>query len=986
LLEDTLYYISAVVAPAYMADKHKQDIGLLSSGYIPLTNYRRSNNNYAHSFGYAVTRVGAGDIYFASKFDAGVTKRNPSYLGIQSLMLPLWRRSPIQEMDPATVTVTTSASADMVVYQPYKVFSGAPMSVSTTLSAADYVLWNAIRGDISSTVSTAAVMQVVNHIVGDVVVTTSSTPADMVVNAIPTDIYAKPLGGINTILTNIQKTAIQSYRIQGKGMLIADLDAVTGYSPSTLELTRTYAVGQIEIDFSRHYQLQVEDVVLLNRYYSVRPTEDIQVLEFDRSYELRVGQAAPNELRLERVYPVLNESFEDRLLQLINEERTRLGINQPVVKFAAYDTLPNISAIHSHNITHTQVMNHNSPAYPEGYKTVADRAALLDTEYTSWASENIAFRGTPYLEDLNSAVTADALYEGWRNSPGHYANMIREHPTASELEVIFGLQATTTDRIEDTYHGKTIETAVPYHLYFATHVFIVSRRDQAVPTTLYLSRPYALEGMQTVDLYRGYPLQAYTHIMASFEARYTGRVAASLESNYSAKVSRALVAPITWKVGSTFQAQHGVTTPVSANTEVQYDLKHGDPVASYFEANHGLKVGREFLSPYETTRPVHSSFTGYAESTAEVRRNLSVHYEELGKVKGELIALFGGRPIARKSVQAVYDEMLNVGRSISIGYGEQPRVAHSVQFSYGEYGRVGNTLEAAYGANSTVSAHVIGLYEATAPISKTFDADYNLLGNNRVTSTLDVRYHLVEPHVNVSTGSAKLIVDGRVYKADSIEISLDEESTYWKGTLTCKDASLFALLRKGKRFTLNFFGTEYLLVVDSRSTTRGGQVSVARSLDFSTIASLRGRGNAPTVTYMNTVPVLASDLAEQVLGAPIQWNMVDWAIPAFRYSVEALTPIEAAKVVVEVAGGILTSNESGEFIAQPKHKASYVDYHNEIDFTISDVYDNLNQSETPDYIDVRNRFRITEALTLFSDVIEYVADESVTGEELPYGD
>lgn len=109
--------------------------------------------------------------------------------------------------------------------------------------------------------------------------------------------------------------------------------------------------------------------------------------------------------------PAIDATSEKELLELINKERiakklTPLKLDTNLVRAARY---------HANDMAHENYFDHDSYNRVNGklVKVVStfDRIRLFYTEFAN--TENIAAGN----------ATADATYEQWYNSPGHYANM-----------------------------------------------------------------------------------------------------------------------------------------------------------------------------------------------------------------------------------------------------------------------------------------------------------------------------------------------------------------------------------------------------------------------------------------------------------------------------------------------------------------------------------------------------------------------------------
>ena len=135
--------------------------------------------------------------------------------------------------------------------------------------------------------------------------------------------------------------------------------------------------------------------------------------------------------------------FDEAILHAVNAQRCRRGLNP----LAADPALARAASYHSGDMVAHDFFDHASPV--SGRATLGDRFAQVGTLYTS-AAENIATlslyafggrhynvrdaarcdftftQGGPSIPRHSYASAAEALVEGWMDSPGHRRNIL--HP------------------------------------------------------------------------------------------------------------------------------------------------------------------------------------------------------------------------------------------------------------------------------------------------------------------------------------------------------------------------------------------------------------------------------------------------------------------------------------------------------------------------------------------------------------------------------
>lgn len=103
--------------------------------------------------------------------------------------------------------------------------------------------------------------------------------------------------------------------------------------------------------------------------------------------------------------PVPYNSFQEQVVYLVNEERERFGI-APLMIDLKLNEVANLKAA---DMRDNNYFSHYSPQYGTPFEML--RSFGINYQY---GAENIA---AGYL-------TPQEVFEGWKNSPGHYASML----------------------------------------------------------------------------------------------------------------------------------------------------------------------------------------------------------------------------------------------------------------------------------------------------------------------------------------------------------------------------------------------------------------------------------------------------------------------------------------------------------------------------------------------------------------------------------
>jgi len=118
----------------------------------------------------------------------------------------------------------------------------------------------------------------------------------------------------------------------------------------------------------------------------------------------------------------LKQQIAQKILKKTNAIREDLGLSE----LQQNDDMDELAELHSINMISYDFFDH----VDHENKSPSDRADDLNFSWSSIA-ENIGF--VPWFENVNGCgdtrsaeVISQCVVEGWRNSPGHYANMVGE--------------------------------------------------------------------------------------------------------------------------------------------------------------------------------------------------------------------------------------------------------------------------------------------------------------------------------------------------------------------------------------------------------------------------------------------------------------------------------------------------------------------------------------------------------------------------------
>ena len=155
----------------------------------------------------------------------------------------------------------------------------------------------------------------------------------------------------------------------------------------------------------------------------------------------------------------------------------------------------------------------------------------------------------------------------------------------------------------------------------------------------------------------------------------------------------------------------------------------------------------------------------------------------------------------------------------------------------------------------------------------------------------------------------------------SCDLSADEQSPYYLCTLQTSDAAEFASLELGQALSITVMGETFNLIVDSKTLSRDPVPTYAISA-LSPVA-LFDAPFAQTTEIYSEVPVDARTTVESLIGS-VSWLLPDWWIP--ELALTGLTPLSAARRIIEAAGGVIESLPDGSVQCRLLHPVNVPDY------------------------------------------------------------
>lgn len=295
-----------------------------------------------------------------------------------------------------------------------------------------------------------------------------------------------------------------------------------------------------------------------------------------------------------------------------------------------------------------------------------------------------------------------------------------------------------------------------------------------------------------------------------------------------------------------------------------------------------------------------------------------VAYGMAGEHVARNVALWGSTaPLAARN-EAAY-KMPAVSRLVS-PYSSVVQIAHHV--GWGSLQTIATRHEDSYGDAAVLSSRLESPYHLLSSYQVRNQLKYRLLDGNPRQVSHRLGYSLLNAELVFTIDNNPTIMFGTTeIQVDDVELSCDEGSSVWSARFRVLDANDFANLPILSMITMTVAipsGAEnFVFFVDSKNVTRPfGDLNCSVSA-LSPLA-LMDSPYSNTSEYINQHPVPAKDMVESLLGSVV-WNLPEWLIPVSGASFSGVSPLGAAKSIVEAVGGLVESLPDGTVVCRKKY-------------------------------------------------------------------
>ncbi len=472
----------------------------------------------------------------------------------------------------------------------------------------------------------------------------------------------------------------------------------------------------------------------------------------------------------------------------------------------------------------------------------------------------------------------------------------------------------------------------------AGHAGIVQRqRIRKEIVSRYFTPDVTLDNEGVLTL-AGYPPAAQVQrirrgVVGCYGLMYS--VSASITGLYTGRVATA--------IGSTYDVQ----SAISASVASEYSVRSVDRVVQSVEGRYRMPVCLGIAALYSMVQNV------------PVRREIVAGYSLV-------------QPVAvRKAIAADYALIQNVS------------VRNAVSSAYSAISNtvVRSSVQCQYSYNAIVKKAVSSRYSMTTPVTLGVSSHYSLVSVLRARASVMGIYSAPNSQVIAITDEPYVEYFGERIGLSEAELSIYEGDYAWKSSIVLTHVTDYAKLKQDQPFSVVIGSERYEFIVDSKELDRSNPANHAmKLLGISPSAKLTSPRHVSS-SYLWDEYVQASDVAKELIHG-IDWQVVDWGIPAYRLAVQDSTPVEVVKILAEAVGATLETNIDGSLYVRSLFPVSVPNY---ATTTPAHIFledtDILKVNESYVSSEVFNRLVITDISQDISDSLEWIPDyaEATTG-------
>lgn len=392
------------------------------------------------------------------------------------------------------------------------------------------------------------------------------------------------------------------------------------------------------------------------------------------------------------------------------------------------------------------------------------------------------------------------------------------------------------------------------------------------------------------------------------------------------RVTTAVIGAYTARVSSSSDSLYTISAIVAFPVVGEYSISNTDRIVAAFDAPYRAPV----------TQAVDSSYSVFA--SLAVRASVSSGYS--------LIATH----TVRSAVDALYSSLTNV--------------------------RVSAAFDSAYSYYSTLRKGIVSDYSMTIPVVKAVDIPYTLEAIAKIRRAIDAIYSAPQAQVISIIDAPYVEYQGRRLGVAEAEITIAEGDYAWTCTVVLSETTDYAQLRQNQAFAVVIGPERYEFIVDSKELDRSNPANygmklmgISPSARFASPRMLSSSSAWDTITS-------ASAIATELLPG-VDWQVLDWNIPAYRFAIQDTTSVEAVRTLASAIGATLETDLDGTPYVRSLYPVSVPNYATATpDHIFTEATDIITVNESYVSSEVFNRLVITDIEQEISDTLEWIEDYS----------
>lgn len=204
--------------------------------------------------------------------------------------------------------------------------------------------------------------------------------------------------------------------------------------------------------------------------------------------------------------------------------------------------------------------------------------------------------------------------------------------------------------------------------------------------------------------------------------------------------------------------------------------------------------------------------------------------------------------------------------------------------------------------------------------------DYAITDVNLVQSRWTVGWSLLDDlRFQAVVNTPELVWNGRTIRILLATLSCDEDSAVWMAQIEIAELADFAAMVITDGFLLTLGLETFAFVIDGKALSRQENAEQHYQITAVSPLALLDAQFSGTTRFYQAEALSARMAVEQLIG-PVDWQLLDWTIPAGRLLLDGVTPLAGARTIFAAIGGVVESHPDGSAICRRRHPVSVPDY------------------------------------------------------------